>query len=592
MKNGLSAKLRRKWDSLVVSDVAGVGLSECRPFLENKKANDMFYEGSFKGRPCVVKCSSRAPDSIRNEFDMLRRVHALAPEVFPEPYALWTSPDGRMAFVAMEKVVGGTPSNPAADILRIAETLRDAGIVHRDVSAENLLCGADGHLKLIDFQFAIDRNCYHESAFMLRNPVYLYLHFGNCESLGLGRWNDLLGMGLLECLRRFAPGDVSALRRLEAMLPEMTFAVRVPAMARARLRLYAIALDVQSKFVRRRSLAWRRAKAARILSKEALAAPVPEKAPSPSPVVPVSFSFCISDNYAQHLAVVLASLLENNPGVPFVFHVLHRDVKPETEAKVRRLEKMYMNHRIVFHRIDASAFDAFPIPRTLAHITQEMYYRYLLPDLLKDEGRTIYSDVDVLCVGGDVRELWEMDLRGNPIAAIRKNSGNDAHYVAHMERMGVPQGSTYFFSGMFVMDLDALRNERFTEKCMAKTIEKADELLFPDMDVINAVMLGRIAEIDHAWNMTDRFSFFRRGVKIWHFVCQTQKPWCCLWKNVTWIPYLKYLLITPYASSAMRLVWDHVKGFFYFKYTKNLVTRHLVCGVRVWRVDGRRRRSA
>ena len=127
---------------------------------------------------------------------------------------------------------------------------------------------------------------------------------------------------------------------------------------------------------------------------------------------------------------------------------------------------------------------------------------------------------------------------------------------------------------------------------MAKTIEKADELLFPDMDVINAVMLGRIAEIDHAWNMTDRFSFFRRGVKIWHFVCQTQKPWCCLWKNVTWIPYLKYLLITPYASSAMRLVWDHVKGFFYFKYTKNLVTRHLVCGVRVWRVDGRRRRSA
>ena len=212
-----------------------------------------------------------------------------------------------------------------------------------------------------------------------------------------------------------------------------------------------------------------------------------------------------------------------------------------------------------------------------------MYYRYLLPDLLKDEGRTIYSDVDVLCVAGNVRELWDMDLVGKPIAAIRKNSGNDVHYVAHMERMGVPRGSTYFFSGMFVMDLDALRSERFTEKCMAKTAEKADELIFPDMDVVNAVMLGRIAEIDPAWNMTKRFSFFRRGVKMWHFVCQTQKPWCCLWKNTTWIPYLRYLVKTPYASNAIKFVWAHIMGFFFFKYTKNMSTRYLVCGLRVWK---------
>ena len=580
MKNGLSAKLRRKWDSLVVSDVAGVGLSECRAFLENKTVNDIFYEGLFNGRPCVVKCSSRASDSIRNEYEMLGRVHALAPELFPEPYALWTSPDGRIAFVAMERIGDGVPSSPADDILRIAETLRKAGIVHRDVCIENLLCGADGHLKLIDFQFAIDRNDYRESRFMRRNPKYLYVHFGNCEELGLGRWNDILGRGLMACLRHFAPGDAAADAKLRDMANGTTFSAPVPALALLLVRLYRVSMHIQSLFCSRQSVRWRLYKVDNLIANTAASRPSNRFVELSAPV---SFSFCISNNYAQHLAVVLASLLENNPGVPFVFHVLHRDVKPETEEKVRRLERMYPNHRIVFHRIDASAFDAFPIPRTLAHITQEMYYRYLLPDLLKDEGRTIYSDVDVLCVGGDIRELWEMDLRGNPIAAIRKNSGNDEQYIAHMDRMGVPRGSTYFFSGMFVMDLDALRQEGFTGKCMAKTVEKANELLFPDMDVINAVMLGRIAEIDPAWNMTDRFFFFRRGVKIWHFVCQTQKPWCCLWKNITWIPYLKYLLKTPYASNALRLVWSHVKGFFYFSYTKNLVTRHLVFGIRVWK---------
>ena len=298
---------------------------------------------------------------------------------------------------------------------------------------------------------------------------------------------------------------------------------------------------------------------------------------------PISVSFCINDAYAQHLAVVIASILIHNPEPEFVFHVLHRDIRPETEAKVRQLESMYPNHRIVFHRIDASAFDRFPIPKTIAHITQETYYRYLLPQVLKDEERTIYSDVDVLCIGGDIRNLWGMDLGGKPMAAIRKLSGNDATYIDHMERMGIPVGSPYFFAGLFVMDLAALREERFTEKCMAKTEEKSDELIFPDMDVINVVMAGRMSEIDPSWNMTDRFSFLRRGVFIWHFVCQTQKPWCNLWKNKTWPIYLKYLRKTPYRGNALRFVWDHIKGFFLYRYTKNGTTRYLVCGVRVWK---------
>ena len=103
------------------------------------------------------------------------------------------------------------------------------------------------------------------------------------------------------------------------------------------------------------------------------------------------------------------------------------------------------------------------------------------------------------------------------------------------------------------------------------------------MDVINAVMEERFTDIDPLWNMTKRFSFFRRDVKMWHFVHQTQKPWCNLWKNITWIPYLKYLLKTPYRSNAPSFVWNHIKGFFFFSYTKNLSTRYLVCGVRVWK---------
>ncbi len=487
MKSRLPGELRRRWDALVESEGGKLGIASCQAFLENKTVNDIFYRGTFNGRPCVVKCSSRAPDSIANEFSVLKRVYADNPRVFPEPFVQWTSPDGRMALLVMENVCGGTAEDPASDILQMADTLRRTGIVHRDISAENLICGADGHLKLIDFQFAIDRNDYRESRFMLDNPKYRFVHFGNCELLGPGAWNDVLGLGLLACLRRFAPRDAATRAKLSSLASDMTFTTSVSSFVRLRLRAYLVSLWIQSIFVCKSSTQWRLYKVSRLLDGSISSAK--------NYLDPVSFSFCISDNYAQHLAVVIVSLLRNNPSVQFVFHVLHRDMTEKTEAMLRRIALSYPNHRMVFHRVDASVFDAFPIPRTLAHITQEMYYRYILPKVIPDESRTIYSDVDVLCVGGDIRELWEMDLRGMPIAAIRKNTGNDRHYVAHMARMGVPEGSAYFFSGMLVMDLDALRNEGFAEECMAKTAEKADELVFPDMDVINAVMLGRLAEI-------------------------------------------------------------------------------------------------
>lgn len=298
---------------------------------------------------------------------------------------------------------------------------------------------------------------------------------------------------------------------------------------------------------------------------------------------PISFTFCISDNYAQHLAVVLASILVNNPDEDFVFHVVHHSVTPETEARLRGLEAMYPRHRLVFHRVDANAFARFPLPAELPHVTRETYYRYILPNLLPDESRTIYSDVDVLCMKGNIRELWETDLGGRPMAAIRKLAGNSPGYCAHMTRMGMKPGADYWFAGLLVMDLDKLRAEDFAGACMAKTAEKAAELAFPDMDVINVVMEDRMAEIDPLWNMTERFSFLRRDVKMWHFLNHTQKPWCNIWKNVTWLPYVRYLVKTPYRDELARFLWAHVKGFFWYSYEKNRVRRWLFCGIRVWR---------
>jgi lipopolysaccharide biosynthesis glycosyltransferase/acetyltransferase-like isoleucine patch superfamily enzyme len=293
----------------------------------------------------------------------------------------------------------------------------------------------------------------------------------------------------------------------------------------------------------------------------------------------ISVSFSVSDNYAQHLAVVIASVLVNNPKSDFVFHVLHRNITPENERKVKELEAMYPNCRVEFHKIDASQFEKFPIPEQLEHVTQEMYYRYILPEVLKDEDRTIYSDVDVLCVG-DLKPLWELDLQGNILAAVSEGENGELK----KRLIGLTGDAPYFYSGLLVMDLQAMREGDYARKQMETTVAMAGQIAWPDQDVINTVFRNKILQLGPEWDgINVRYNPFKKGIVIWHFPGFTMKPWCNIWKNKTWPIYLKYLLKSPYRANAFRFIWGHIKGFFWFSYTKKGATRYLWCGILVYK---------
>lgn len=286
----------------------------------------------------------------------------------------------------------------------------------------------------------------------------------------------------------------------------------------------------------------------------------------------ISVSFCVSDSFVQHLAVFIASIIANNPSERFVFHVVHRDI---TEAHQKTLSAWQGGGIIVFHRIDASLFDAFPVPAELEHVTQEMYYRFLLPDLLPQEDRTIYSDVDVCCVG-NIRPLWDTELGKNVLAAVSEGASGEWK----KKYIGLNGPEPYFYSGLLVMDLRKMRHEGAVQKLFEKTCEMASQLSWPDQDVINLVFRNRILALGPQWDgINVRYSPFNRQVALWHFPGALMKPWCNIWKNRTWPLYLVYLLKTPFRSQAMRFVMGHIMGFFWFSYTKKRVRRVLVCGI-------------
>ena len=246
------------WRQIVDDTGAELGLADCRVLLEDKYINDVFFKGRFKGRDAVVKCSSTCAWSIGNEFRLASRLNAVAPSVVPEPLAAWASEDGRRAFVVTEKVSGpsltellargvtdGQADGFAADIDRLADALKETGIVHRDLFADNLLLGEDGHLKAIDWQLAVDRNDYREDPWVERHWKFRYVVFGVNRELGLGVWNDFHALGKILAQLPQTDAVRAAAARLSAEAPSSAISAPPDALTWLKLRLYAVSLRLQ-----------------------------------------------------------------------------------------------------------------------------------------------------------------------------------------------------------------------------------------------------------------------------------------------------------------------------------------------------------
>ncbi len=268
--HGLKPRLRRKWDRLIATEGAELGLTDCRAFLENKLVNDIFYEGMFMGRPCVVKCSSRAPDSIRNEYEMSRRMFAAEPLSCAEPLALWRSRNGRLAFAVIECLPGPSLTEVcfshrnevahvvdgiANDFERIALSLLKTDIVHGDMGiSDNYLMGTDGHFRLIDFQFAVNRREGCRDPWLIAHPKYRFAVL-SCKLDKYGAcWNDVeyLRYYLLQRLSPTATSSAIA-RRLGALAVQSRYYVPFRPLEKFRLQAYAISLAMQRMLPSRKS---------------------------------------------------------------------------------------------------------------------------------------------------------------------------------------------------------------------------------------------------------------------------------------------------------------------------------------------------
>lgn len=264
------------------------------------------------------------------------------------------------------------------------------------------------------------------------------------------------------------------------------------------------------------------------------------------------------DNYARHLGVMLHSLLSNaSQPTAITLHIINAGISTKNLALLTGLVEKHGAYLNIINA-DDSRYEELPVFR----YGPAVYQRISLPILLNDTiSKVIYLDSDIV-VRGDISELWETPLHGQPLGAV-ENLSPTAHQDIGLPRQG------YFNSGVLIMDLVQWRNEQLSDQVLSSIASIIDTVRFVDQCGLNLALQGRWRRLPLKWNQqSDIYGVFRKSLKgcgysreefleamsrpaIVHYIGK-QKPWL---KN-SFHPfkplYLKHLAETDWAGTPFK----------------------------------------
>lgn len=211
----------------------------------------------------------------------------------------------------------------------------------------------------------------------------------------------------------------------------------------------------------------------------------------------IDIAFCINKKYVNPCKVLMSSILEFSKS-PVIFHILSTDLNDDDKGALRT------NHRekklsIEFYTpsFDAESF----IIRQGDRVSVETYFRFFLPELLKDVHTVLYMDVDIVCLD-DLTPLFDYDLTKYPCAMIPDFFYSD---IRIFNRLEYPPKNGYFNAGVMLINLDYWRKNSIAETLISYVKQNPQRCLKHDQDAINAVLNGKILELPTRYNFQHSF---------------------------------------------------------------------------------------
>ncbi|MBN8559308.1 MULTISPECIES: glycosyltransferase family 8 protein [unclassified Leptolyngbya] len=206
---------------------------------------------------------------------------------------------------------------------------------------------------------------------------------------------------------------------------------------------------------------------------------------------PINIVCTIDNHYAQHCAVMLASLFHHNPKRQFRVFLITDGLEMSIWERLEQfLQDQKQEYELI--QIDRTALGDAPVTH---HISLATYFRLFIPEVLPQTlQKVLFLDVDMI-VRKSIDELWDKDIHAFSHAATIA-AGMDEY----PEQIGLPRNSLYFNAGLLLINLEAWRNLRVFDRGCEIIRQSSDRITWWDQDVLNILLHDHWMPLDLLWN--------------------------------------------------------------------------------------------
>lgn len=199
--------------------------------------------------------------------------------------------------------------------------------------------------------------------------------------------------------------------------------------------------------------------------------------------------FCFDKRIILGASVAIKSLIDSSKeNTSYNIKIFHSDLSLKNQKNLSKLTEN-TKHNMSFYYIDPDIFKN--APHNNHSWTELVYYRLLIPEVLKEYDKVIYSDVDVL-FKGDLSDVYNLDISDYECAAVAMEPNNE-NMISH-KYFPENKNTLTFISSFIVFNSKKMREENFVQR-MFETIKTFNKRLkFFDVDVLN-ITCDKIYEI-------------------------------------------------------------------------------------------------
>lgn len=259
----------------------------------------------------------------------------------------------------------------------------------------------------------------------------------------------------------------------------------------------------------------------------------------------INIAFTIDNNYPVYTLLAINSILKNNTSKShFKFYIVENNISKLNKFIMKKYVQK-RNQEIEFIPVDTDKIDNGKYLFTFSkRITPIAMVRILLPVLIPEADRILYLDSDIL-VTVDIAPLYFTKLDEDKYVAMTLNIDQDNGAILYDFK------NHYYNSGMMLIDAKKWRENYISEKMLnylqnnfSQFIYEGEtdgtKYLYPDQDLINIILDGKIQEVERKWNvqlLPCIISYNRQVDGIIHYI-GPDKPWG--YADITFVPFKQY----------------------------------------------------